>query len=487
MARDAKSYELFIAAPSDVVNEKEIIKNLCEEWNKLQGRFKNARIETRDWGNAYPMIGNRPQAIINEQIFDESDFVVAIFWTKFGMPTGEADSGTEEEILRAHQLDKPLLLYFSDAMKPPSQINHSEHEKVLNFKKNHQPHGLYSVFNDEEEFKTLFREHLSNFMNDLLDGKFEKNKEFATAIAVSPKKAKKQEGDVTGAKYKPVGEVEKLIKKNFKIYWQKLFGIVETDVLPNGIKFSKSNNEELKILKEKITEWEKRIINYNLEFEMQFLSRFGQYDEDEFKNEIFAKFLWTVKGALKNPDVELRRYKSAFKNVDAFQIKEVASNIIEVGKQYQINPPAKVVDDRVLKPEELDFEVLLRKQTLLNNIIGKGIRSEILHKAYPGLFALMTRRSIWGLFFLSEESEEFIVDQKKEGMWRTVHNWDYLYEYFNYYNLVVYRLIVENVSKHKINLKAELKYGYANVFLVDVFTSEAKEIENLRRYKNIGI
>jgi hypothetical protein len=101
MPGDSKIFTLFIASPSDVKKEKATIRKLVNEWNNLQGRFKSVRIEVTDWNDAFPIYGERPQAIINQQIFDKSDFVVALFWTKFGSPTGVADSGTEEEILRA--------------------------------------------------------------------------------------------------------------------------------------------------------------------------------------------------------------------------------------------------------------------------------------------------------------------------------------------------------------------------------------------------
>jgi hypothetical protein len=46
--------------------------------------------------------GVRPQESLNEQLVEDADILVALFWHRLGSPTGEADSGTIEEIQRAH-------------------------------------------------------------------------------------------------------------------------------------------------------------------------------------------------------------------------------------------------------------------------------------------------------------------------------------------------------------------------------------------------
>jgi len=39
-------------------------------------------------------MGDRPQAIINKQLVDDADILVAVFWTKLGTATGAAMSGS---------------------------------------------------------------------------------------------------------------------------------------------------------------------------------------------------------------------------------------------------------------------------------------------------------------------------------------------------------------------------------------------------------
>lgn len=480
MPKDTKTYILFIAAPGDLGHEKNIVKNLVNEWNLISGRAKNVRIETTDWSEAIPEFGKRPQAIINEQLFDKSDLVVALFWNKFGTPTGVADSGTEEEILRAIKNGKPLMLYFSDKGIPPSKFDSKGQEQINTFRKKHKDEGLYSVFASDDDFINSFRLHLAGKMNSILTPP-----EVDSTMAVHEII---EEADQTGAEYRPVKEIEETLRENFPIYMTRLHGIIEPKSnLPNGMKISKANKnkDELKALKEKVAEWNKRILEYTTSFNNDF-SDISLYSNDEFKNEIVAKKLWTVEGALTNMDSELHRYRNAYKNIESYKVKDTIQRILDAIKYYRVHLPLKVKSNSCSSPHDFGFEILTKEKTLLTNVVGKGIRSEILHKSDPEHFSLMTRRSIWGLFFLSNESAEFIVDENKDGNWRTVHNWDYLYDYFNYYNYILFNLMKEYFSRNGIKLKNEYKYGYTNLFLVDIFHNNAKNIEELRRYKHVG-
>src|SRR5260221_13867832 len=97
-------YRVFFAAPSDVSEEREIARDILDEWNRQHGQQRLARVELVNWRtHARPAAGKRPQALINKQAFDACDLVIAIFWSHFGL-------GTEEEINRAIKHGKPVLV-----------------------------------------------------------------------------------------------------------------------------------------------------------------------------------------------------------------------------------------------------------------------------------------------------------------------------------------------------------------------------------------
>ena len=216
----------------------------------------------------------------------------------------------------------------------------------------------------------------------------------------------------------PISEVKKRIEEEFPIYWAKIFGIV-TDgfVLPNGIRVSKDNKDQEKNLKKIVKSWEGQIEKYSQEakaiLDLQLFDESNEecYDTEEFKQHVFAKGLWTVRSALTTPDPELDQYKSRFHATTAKDIYVAVGNILSGAMNYAGSVCQHLSYNRISTPEQLKLEFLNEDGLLLTGVIGLGIRSEILHRMYPGAFAMMTRRNGWGMFFLSQELDEF-VDRK---------------------------------------------------------------------------
>lgn len=168
MAKQIQLYRLFFAAPSEISEERSIVADLVTEWNVQHGQPKNVHIEVASWRtHSFPAYGDRPQAIINKQVFDSSDIVVGVFWTHFGTPTGEAESGTEEEIRRGISQGKKVLVYFSDRAISPSQMNVNEYQKIQTFKTEYANRGVYSTYGSIDQFKDDVRKHLALMMNEL--------------------------------------------------------------------------------------------------------------------------------------------------------------------------------------------------------------------------------------------------------------------------------------------------------------------------------
>jgi len=168
MAKLIKQFRLFIATPSDISEEKEIISQVVNEWNLNFGQSANVHIETTHWTtHSYPEYGDRPQAIINKQIVEEADIIIGVFWTRFGSPTGVANSGTEEEIKLGIKNNKKVMVYFSDHPVSLSKVNYDEYQKIIQFKEEYKDRGLYFSYTDSNDFRNMLRTHLSRIMNDI--------------------------------------------------------------------------------------------------------------------------------------------------------------------------------------------------------------------------------------------------------------------------------------------------------------------------------
>jgi len=97
-----------------------------------------------------------------------ADIVIGIFWSRFGSPTGAADSGTEEEIRRSIGMGKKVLLYFSDRPLPPSKLNKEEYNKIKKFKYEFKDKGLYWCYSTSREFKLYFRRHIAKMLSEYI-------------------------------------------------------------------------------------------------------------------------------------------------------------------------------------------------------------------------------------------------------------------------------------------------------------------------------
>lgn len=101
---------LMISCPSDVKTEIEIINRVVDNINDSIGFSMNIFVKTLYWSkNVMPEAGEYPQSIINKQILDKSDAIIAIFGNRIGSPTQHYESGTIEEIELMIQKGKQVL------------------------------------------------------------------------------------------------------------------------------------------------------------------------------------------------------------------------------------------------------------------------------------------------------------------------------------------------------------------------------------------
>jgi hypothetical protein len=167
MARSETIISLFVASPSDVAAEREILDYVVAELNSAWSKSLAVRFELIKWETVRPGIGRYPQEVINKQIGDEYDVLVAIFWGRVGSPTPEYASGTSEEIARAISRLKTdtnleIMVYFKDAPVSLSAIDLDQLSKLRELKKSLEQAGcLYRTFNDEANFEAMIRGNLS--------------------------------------------------------------------------------------------------------------------------------------------------------------------------------------------------------------------------------------------------------------------------------------------------------------------------------------
>lgn len=169
-------YRVFMASPGDVIEERAVVEEVLKEWNLQHGNDAKARVELVSWHtHSYPSTGDRPQALINKQALNASDIVVGFFWSRFGSPTGVAESGTEEEIREGIAQKKPVMVYFSKRKSVTKQKT-TERMKIEKFKADFGRQALFWEYSEVSGFEKAFRNHLASVMSSLLNHPLPKQK-----------------------------------------------------------------------------------------------------------------------------------------------------------------------------------------------------------------------------------------------------------------------------------------------------------------------
>lgn len=120
MAFQTLTLSVLIASPGDTSADRDIVENAIRSFNSDHTLQRKIHLLPLRWElGAVPLIGQRDgQEVINEQLVDMADIVIAVFNNRLGQATKRAVSGTAEEILRAQDRGTPVHVFFSEAPIP---------------------------------------------------------------------------------------------------------------------------------------------------------------------------------------------------------------------------------------------------------------------------------------------------------------------------------------------------------------------------------
>jgi len=174
--RNATIIQICIVSPGDIPEWRNETERFIKEYTPP----KDVIIDVVRWEKDTPNTSNIKdiQGHININLIDESDILVGMFWSKFGTATKNAKSGTEEEIKRHLEKEKPVILYLIDEPIKPSVVNSGEYKKIEDFKMENKDKGVYTLINDFTEL----RQHLEK------DITYNINKVISNSLADSDKK-----------------------------------------------------------------------------------------------------------------------------------------------------------------------------------------------------------------------------------------------------------------------------------------------------------
>lgn len=184
MAFDAKVFKILIASPGDVGEERNVLPEIINEWNAVNTDNTKYILMPVKWEtHSAPLLGNRPQAIINEQLVKECDLLVGVFWTRIGTNTGVSISGTAEEIEQFVSLNKPVMLYFSQTPVDPDKIEIDQFTILRNFKEKMRLKGLTETYSSIPDFRQKFSRQLGINVGNIITNSVQPSKPKTTTTA----------------------------------------------------------------------------------------------------------------------------------------------------------------------------------------------------------------------------------------------------------------------------------------------------------------
>lgn len=187
MAYNATVIPVMIASPGDVSEERNLIRDILHEWNDIHSISMNYVLLPVGWEtHSSPDLGGRAQSLINTNVLSKCDLLVGVFWTRIGTPTGEAESGTAEEIRKHLDAGKPAMVYFSTAPVAPESLDPMQYKALKDFKEWCKGKGLIEQYDNLAAFSEKFRRQVQIIIrdNDYLKALSKVSKNDTAAIVV---------------------------------------------------------------------------------------------------------------------------------------------------------------------------------------------------------------------------------------------------------------------------------------------------------------
>jgi hypothetical protein len=159
----ATTYRLLISAPGDISEQDlRIVTETIGRWNASYGQEFGAVVVPVHWEmNSAAEHGERPQASLNAQLVESADILIALFWHRLGSDTGEAESGTVEEIEEADEHGAYVAILRCTRDYPQDSMDPGQVERVQEFFGRMRPKSLMLDYDNDR----VLAQHVEAIVN----------------------------------------------------------------------------------------------------------------------------------------------------------------------------------------------------------------------------------------------------------------------------------------------------------------------------------
>ncbi len=161
---------VFIASPGDVYEERKMACDAILRWNAAHSFQRGVIIEpVLTETHSQLGTGEHPQDLIDNDLLDRCDLMIAVFWARLGTRTPRAASGTVQEIQSfiARKGAKNVILFFREDNIPQESAN--DFAALHAFKEDMKGKSLFRSYKLPQNFAAELRQQLDIVMNGILE------------------------------------------------------------------------------------------------------------------------------------------------------------------------------------------------------------------------------------------------------------------------------------------------------------------------------
>lgn len=159
--------KIMIGCPEDA--EREFLDTIVEaiqEFNEKQGEQLGIRLETKHWRKGTHSDAQNPQMSINEQLCDECDYLLVVFYLSSGSAVASEKPGTYEEIEYFRKKRKQVFIHRFGGETSVDLSDTGARDKLIEYLHNLQEDQrdfYHKQFKDKEELKNGILDDLTHF------------------------------------------------------------------------------------------------------------------------------------------------------------------------------------------------------------------------------------------------------------------------------------------------------------------------------------
>lgn len=171
MPKTLTRYTVLLSAPGDAAHECEIADEELQKITRTHSGETGIEFYPTDWRrDSRADSGDEPQKLLNKQIVEDADIILAIFKERFGTPTSQYGSGTEEEIMLGLEMGKTVLVYFWEPENGFVPRDSAQFAKIAELRKKLQTKAVYKSFADDAKLGNLIRHDFTKLLFELEGG-----------------------------------------------------------------------------------------------------------------------------------------------------------------------------------------------------------------------------------------------------------------------------------------------------------------------------